>query len=299
MSKVAILVHRHAPLDRHGYWLKAIAELWQQNGVEVTVTDDPRRRVEAELAILHVDLTVVPKDYLAWAERFAVTINGAVADISKRAISRHLVRRGDGYDGPVIVKTDRNCGGDPELRLASSRRATGRAGDVVGGVLDWLDEKRRRRQRRRRYGGSRPYRDYRVFASPAEVPAAVWGDDELVVERFMAERRDGHYCVRTWLFLGDRDRHALFWSQDPVIKGHNIVGFERLGDVPAALRQRRRELGFDFGKFDYVMVDGQPALFDANRTPAIGDFPRERYLPLVQTLAGGLDGFLRQRTTAA
>jgi len=298
MRHVAILVHRHAPLDRHGYWLKAIAELWQESGVRITVIDDPDRRVDADLAILHVDLTVVPRDYLAWARRCAMTINGTVADISKRAISQHLVRRGDGHDGPVIVKTDRNCAGEPELRLASSRRAARRPGDVVGGTLGWLDEKLRRRRRRRRYGASVPFRDYRVYASPAEVPEAVWDDDELVVERFLAERRDGHYCVRTWLFLGDRERHALFWSRDPVIKGHNIAGFERLGEVPAALRQRRRELGFDFGKFDYAMVDGHPVLFDANRTPAIGDFPRERYLPLVQTLAGGLDSFLRQRTTA-
>jgi hypothetical protein len=292
MLHVAVLVHRHAPLDRHGYWLRAIVEYWQESGVRISVIDDPGKQVEADLAILHVDLTVVPDSYLAWIGRFAVTINGAVADISKREISRHQLRREDRYDGPVIVKTDRNCAGDPELRLASDRWAARRPKDIVGSALGYLGEKRRRARRRRRYGASRAFLDYPVFPSRAAVPEAVWSDDELVVERFLAERYEGRYGVRTWLFLGDQDRHALFYSHEPVIKSHNIVGFERLGEVPEALRARRRELRFDFGKFDYAMVDGQPVLFDANRTPTIGDFPKERYLPLVQSLAGGLGAFL-------
>lgn len=290
--RVAILVHRHAPLDRHRYWLQAIAECWREAGVQIEVIDDPRRRVDADMAILHVDLTVVPKDYLAWAGRFGVTINGGVADISKRAVSRQQVRRGDGYDGAVMVKTNRNCGGDPELRLASSRWAARRPGDLLGSAFAYAREKRRRARRRSRYGASRAFLDYPVYASMAAVPDAVWSDDELVVERFLPERRDGKYCVRTWLFLGDQDRHAVFFSNEPVIKAHNIVGFERLAEVPDELRQMRRELKFDFGKFDYVMSDGRPVLFDANRTPTIGDFPRERYLPLAQSLAAGLGAFL-------
>ena len=72
-----------------------------------------------------------------------------------------------------------------------------------------------------------------------------------------------------------------------------IVDFERLTEVPEELRQIRRDLKFDFGKFDYTMVDGRPVLFDANRTPTIGDFPKERYLPLAQTLARGIGAFVR------
>jgi hypothetical protein len=51
-------------------------------------------------------------------------------------------------------------------------------------------------------------------------------------------------------------------------------------------------LKFDYGKFDYTMVEGRPVLFDANRTPTFGDFPKERYMPLAQSLARGIDSWL-------
>lgn len=291
MQHVAIVVHRHARFDQRLYWLQAISGCWAENGIRVSVIDDPRTRVEADLAILHVDVTLIPREYVACVQRCAVTVNGAVSDISKRAISANLLRREDRYDGPVIVKTDRNCGGGPEALLA--RNGWKARGGLLSGALDHLREKHIRARRRWRYGSKRAFLDYPVFASMAEVPEAVWSDRALVVERFLPERVEGRYAVRTWLFFGDQDRHAIFYSHDPVIKSHNIVGYERLADVPEELRRTRQDLGFDFGKFDYTMVDGRPVLLDANRTPTIGDFPRERYLPIARSLAGGIDAFVR------
>jgi hypothetical protein len=127
----------------------------------------------------------------------------------------------------------------------------------------------------------------------AEVPGAVWNDRDLVVERFLPERIDGRYAVRTWLFFGDQGRHAIFYSRAPIVKAQNIIGYDRLAEVPAELRQVRRDLKFDFGKFDYTMVNDQPVLLDANRTPTIGKFPRDRYLPIARSLADGIGVFLR------
>jgi hypothetical protein len=293
MLHVAIIVHRLAPLRTGNYWLRAIAECWVKSGIRVSVVSDPRARIEADLAILHVDLTVTPKDYLACVQRCAATVNGAVSDISKRAISAHLLRREDRYEGPVIVKTDRNCAGFPEARVANTNWMSGKPGTVDETALHYyLDEMDLRTSRQRRYGSQRAFLDYRVFDSISEVPAAVWDDNELVVERFLPERIDGRYCIRTWLFFGDQDRHAIFYSHDPIIKSHNVVESERLSEVPDELRQMRRNLKFDFGKFDYTMVDGRPILFDANRTPTIGNFPKDRYLPLAQSLANGIGAFL-------
>ena len=36
-----------------------------------------------------------------------------------------------------------------------------------------------------------------------------------------------------------------------------------------ALRAWRARLGFDYGKFDFVVRDGEPVLFDVNRTPTM------------------------------
>ncbi|MEZ5833655.1 MAG: hypothetical protein R3D05_20990 [Dongiaceae bacterium] len=293
MLHVAIVAHRHARHDQRSYWIQAISECWIERGIRVSTVFDPKTRIDADLAILHVDLTVVPQDYLACVRRCSVTVNSEVTDISKRAISSNLLRRQDRHDGPVIVKTDRNCSGDPEAFLARSGWKSRERGDIIRSAIDHFKEKRIRARRRRRYGSKRAFLDYPIFASMAEVPDAVWSDDNLVVERFLPERRNGRYCVRTWLFFGDQERHAMFYSDDPVIKSHNIVDYERLSEVPDELRQIRRNLKFDFGKFDYTLVDGKPVLFDANRTPTIGNFPKERYLPLAQCLAGGISAFLR------
>jgi len=289
MPHIAVLTHQHDSFEKRRYWLTAIVECWREKDIRVSIVNDPRQRIDADLAFLHVNLTVTPRAYLAWTRRFPVIINGAVSDISKRAISRHLLRREDRYDGPVIVKTNRNCAGHPEAVLAGIERHS----SVFRDRLDHLLHKFRRHRHKRRYGSAKAFHDYPVFDSMAEVPAPVWGDRHLVVERFLPERINDRYCIRTWLFLGDHERHALFFSNDPVIKSHNIIDFERLGEVPDELRQIRRELKFDYGKFDYTMVDGRPVLFDANRTPTIGRFPKARYLPLAETLAGGLDSFLQ------
>ena len=101
MHHVVILVHKHDTFDDFSYFLHEIAEIWREKGLCVNVLHGPRPRVDADQAILHVDLTVVPDDYLTFVRPYPVVINGSVTDISKRLISGNLVCRGDGYQGPV------------------------------------------------------------------------------------------------------------------------------------------------------------------------------------------------------
>jgi hypothetical protein len=56
------------------------------------------------------------------------------------------------------------------------------------------------------------------------------------------------------------------------------------------MRQRRRELGFDFGKLDFVLRDGKAVLLDANRTPALD----EPELGRTAMLSEGLWSFLQR-----
>jgi len=42
----------------------------------------------------------------------------------------------------------------------------------------------------------------------------------------------------------------------------------RTDPIPAELRERREQLGADYGKIDYVIREGRVEIFDINRTPS-------------------------------
>ena len=236
-------------------------------------------KITADLAILHVDLTTVPRDYLEYLTQFPKVLNGRITDVSKRKVSSNLVRFGDGYDGPVIVKTNRNCGGEMEVQLAAVAKRLRRCDLALRHRLPWS---------MRRYLNTS---DYKVFSTVKEVPYIVWLNPQLVVERFLPEMREGFHCLRTWVFLGDRETNSLSYSKHAVVKSDNVVRREVVADVPEELRHIRRRMGFDFGKFDYAIVDGRVVLYDANRTPTLGAITREQYLPRVRHLAEGLKAY--------
>ncbi len=54
----------------------------------------------------------------------------------------------------------------------------------------------------------------------------------------------------------------------------------------------RKDLGFDFGKFDYAIVDGRVVLYDVNRTPNLGNLPKEQKPPNTRLLAEGIRAYL-------
>jgi hypothetical protein len=281
MPRVAILVHEHDAFEETRYFMREIAGIWQrEKGMPVSVVRCPGPSVDADLAVLHVDVTVVPPKYVTSIQQYPRVINGRVMDSSKRRISSNLVRRGDGYDGPVIVKTNRNYGGAMEAQLRKKGPFVARLGHSLRSRLPWS------------WQSKIPFLDYPVFESVRDVPPAVWLNPDLVVERFLSERRNGHYCLRVWLFLGDRETNSICYSDHPIVKSNNIIRREAVAEVPEDLRRIRRELGFDFGKFDYAIVDGRVVLYDANRTPSLGRLPAERTTPTIRLLSEGIHAFL-------
>lgn len=278
MHHIVILQHRYDTFEKTRYFLREIAKIWRENGVRVSVLNSLGPRVDADLAILHVDLTVVPDDYLAFVRQYPVVINGSVTDISKRLISNNLVCRGDGYQGQVIVKTDRNFRGVGEAMLAKNGPLLRRYAHSLRDKLPWSC--------RSKLSG------YPIFKSVSQVPRAVWHNPDLVVEQFLPECHDGFYCLRTWVFLGDKETNSVSYSDQPIVKSNNVLRRETVAEVPDELRQIRRDLGFDFGKFDYVLVNGRTVLYDANRTPTLGNFPNEQFLPGIRLLAEGIRAYL-------
>jgi hypothetical protein len=273
MAKILVLTHEFDLYRERHFVVRDLAEFWAAAGHDVVVHEGARDVPRADLAILHVDATVVPHEYIEALAEIPIVLNRRTVDIGKRTYSENLVGSFDDYAGPVIVKTNRNSGGAPEWLHASlaKKRGTPMPGPPP-----------------RHMTGRYP-----IYPSFAEVPPALRLDPEIVVERFMPERDPRGYASRHYLFFGDRERCTRIVGPHPVIKGADTI--ERtMVDVPDEIRAWRKKLGFDYGKLDFVMHDGEPVLIDANRTPTLprGDVGAAIRKGLGE-LAGGIAAFLR------
>ncbi len=65
--------------------INILVRLWRQMGLTVGFQNglSRSRRIEAGVAINHVDLTVTPRRYAKFLARFPKTINGGLIDIAK------------------------------------------------------------------------------------------------------------------------------------------------------------------------------------------------------------------------
>jgi|HubBroStandDraft_1064217.scaffolds.fasta_scaffold206827_1 hypothetical protein len=284
---LAILTDSTDDLLRGGYLIHLMIPRWEAMGFEVVVVTDKDKFVPADVALLHVDLTVIPDSCRRLAERYPVVLNGGVLDIRKRRFSRLLLDRPESWEGRVIVKTDCNYGGWREFRKRALESPIGRFGRRWGteeSVLNkfvWLEQRRPWRWKRMLLTDS-----YLVCTEPGLVPRGVWRNPNLIVERFAAEREGDEYCCRHWLFFGDQEVNRRSISPKAVVKVSGRL--EWLSDpVPEELRKIRAQLGFDYGKFDYGIVDGEVILYDVNRTPGSSSDP-SRHAETVELLCQGL-----------
>lgn len=257
-KRIAILFHQN---DRHRdvscYAVTHLSEFWREDGHDVILLFGAGRFVRADLIIVHVNLSVVPDEYLDFARRYPIVLNGAVRDIRKRTISQNLVTRDDEWTGPVIVKSDLNYAGYPERTLGRSwlarrfrpvRRARRLLSRLRGLPLVFEDPS-----------------DYRLYNSPREVPERFYSDERIVVERFLPEIEDGHYHTRIYQFLGDRGICERIIARSPVVNDASSVRVETIAPDPEIIEWRHR-LQFDYGKLDYVINNGRVVLLDANKT---------------------------------
>jgi hypothetical protein len=212
------------------YLLFDVLKQLESLGHSVHVSRGPEP-ANGDAALLHVDSTIVEQPYLDLASHYPRTINFGTGDISKRATSRLLLAKGNSWDGPVIVKSNLNNGATMEDQ---HNREAARMGLPPP------------------HPGVAKAESYRILDSLSDVEDAVWRDRTLVVERFLPEEdEEGGYVLRTW-----------------VSKAGAILRYAP-AEVPDALRRERERLGFDFGKFDFVIHDGKAVLLDANRTPGV------------------------------
>jgi hypothetical protein len=256
-----------------------LMEQWRQWGLTVEVLDHIEAATNSRTVVIpHLDTTFVPAEYETCFARCVVVVNRKVTDISKRRISENLVTKPADYDGPVIVKTDRNFGGRPELERFND---SGRFAQIAMILARWLP-----------WTLTGMIGHYKIFDHPSLVPRAVWRNPLLVVEKFLPERQEGMYCLRQYIFLGAAELNTLAFSAEPIVKARNVVRREVLPEPPDGMRELRRALGFDFGKFDYVLQDGRVVLLDANRTPTYNPAsPAGSVRPRLLGLASGIYSF--------
>lgn len=275
MIRIVIITHVHDGFRERNFLVGSLAAHWLDAGHDVHLAEGLGNWPDGDVAIMHVDLSVVPAAYSEAAKRYPVVVNGAAVDVRKRLVSRNLVTRDDGWTGAVIVKTDLNYGGLPEKQAAERFRRDGTPADLPPGPI---------------VATTRPYP---IFASTGAVPDDAWDNPGLVVERFLPEMDERGYCVRAWVFCGDRERCTRYRGTHPIVKSATIVAHESV-PVPDAMRAERERLGFDFGKFDFVVRDGQAILLDANRTPSAPP-PNPEIEASNARLAAGIEGLTRAR----
>lgn len=249
---IVVLLHEgQAGKSLAPYSIARLLPVWVGDGHQVSLAYGPRRVPQGDLLFLHVDLSVVPQDYREVAARFPVAINARIVDIRKSRTSTHLLQRGSAWDGPVIVKSDLNFGGEPERRLLGLTAARPLV-QADGSTLHAC-----------------PLAEYEVYARLAEVPDAHWRHPGLVVERFLPERHGELYQLRTCHVLGEDVQGYVHRSPHPLVKGSTVV--ERLEVAPhPGVLARRRELGLDYGKLDYVVHGDEAIVLDVNKTTGGG-----------------------------
>jgi hypothetical protein len=283
--RIAVLFHekeRATPLS--SYIVSHLADFWREDGFEVEFIFGVGRQPPADLLFVHVNLSVVPSSYLAFAARYPRTVNGHIQDIRKSVISKNLLQPGNTWDGPVIVKSDLNFGGQPERVINAG----------------WLHRRSRLWRRTRRWGaratGNLPtfesWKDYRVYDRLSDVPEWCFSDPTAVVERFVPEFEDGLFRLRMYQFLGDRSVCTRLASNDPLMKAGISESVEHIDPHPDVARWRT-ELRMDYGKFDYLASGGAAVLIDANKTVgASRHLPSDELRALRRHLAEGLYSYL-------
>lgn len=270
MSRRIALLFHEADQEGHGgtYLVHALGEVWRAAGHEVVELYGPDRFVPADLCFVHVDVSEVPEPYLALAARYPRSVNGRVRDIRKSSFSTGLLRPGDDWAGPVVVKSDRNYGGYPEAVRHVPR--PGGLGD--GPAFGSPDE-------------------YRVYPRLEAVPADCFEAPDIVVQAFLPEVEDDLYHVRAYTFFGGIHTSTRIAAEEPIVKSSNRVATAPVPVHPDIVAWRHR-LGFDYGKFDYVVRDGEAILLDINKTPGLPRPGSPRAVALAQRFAAGLEAYL-------
>ena len=64
MARIVVLTHATSDFARESFMLRRIVDIWRSTGHGVAVIASVRSSPSADVALLHIDLSVIPQDYL-------------------------------------------------------------------------------------------------------------------------------------------------------------------------------------------------------------------------------------------
>jgi hypothetical protein len=98
------------------------------------------------------------------------------------------------------------------------------------------------------------------------------------------------------VFLGEQATCSKNYGRDPVLHTSNQTRMVWVEPHPEVLALRR-QLGFDMGKFDYVIHEGKPVVLDTNKTVgAPAGKANDAQRKIRRQRAQGLYGYLERVT---
>jgi hypothetical protein len=255
--------------DCRRYYISHLMPRWEKMGFRVLKHFGSRDLPDADIAISHIDKTIVPQEYYEALASYPATINRGAVDISRHYYSQVRLEKDSAYVGPVIVKTMANHGGIADIRHKRFRLLNG----------SW------------RYKSYLDPKHYPIFDTPAEVPSGAWRNPNLIVEKFCPEKEGDLNFVRYWSFFGDRSDTGRIGSLKPIVKFANAATVVSGVQIPDALKAKRAEMKIDFGRIDFVVHNDEPIILDVNKTlgsgPTMEDFGDQ-----LDHLAEGIKSFV-------
>ncbi|MEQ9424149.1 MAG: hypothetical protein RJQ09_07025 [Cyclobacteriaceae bacterium] len=268
--KIGILIHQNDRRFIQSDYVINHQVKWWNRKYSIEIIRGLKHRPVVDLLINHVDLTIMPDEYLDFMSSYELVLNRNVVDISKKKISANLVSQNSDYEGKVLVKPDLNDLGFPEYEMKS--RITRLVLKPIHYLTKSFDEKSQ----------------FKIYDSIGDVPDKYFSNSKYVVEKYLPEYKDGLYYLRSFRFFGDRCLCSTLGSKSQIIKGRNTVIRDDC-TPPPEIFEYQKKFDFDFGKFDFTIYNGSVILLDANKTPGYYsalDDETSKYL------AEGLDSYL-------
>lgn len=268
MIRIGVLIHENQyKFLLCSYLINELMKHWDRKGYRIYILKGVKHRPQLDLLINHVDITTLSSQYCDLIQHYPKVVNGNTLDISKRNISTQLLHYDSNYQGPVIVKPNRNARGLTDIAFR-----------IPNGMMILKDE----------IDVAKKNAIYKVFKSLKMVPGEYFSNGELVVEKYLPEYDDDMFYLRVCILLGDKHVCARVGSKNGIIKGINVI-FREIIETPKGLLDEMKRRGFDYGKVDFGIHNGEIVIYDTNRTPGHSSNNVQNAL----LLADGIDQFLQ------